>query len=449
MLLIKEESLRDEQIGRERKCKSMNLQEFYNKYGRDLNFVAPGSHRGRVNADWLHLYDLIWHYKNQMIHWFDRLPADKENPMSCVTQEHWYSMYLEKKRLEKRGLRVHHKEYAIIPTHYKHRGDFRVTFIKYFNDGKYVINKVSQNTRYDIRYIRNNAMVGQVERRCNIDYYVLRSSTPSGMYLCPNCGAEMPLEKLLDGCDYCNSKFDISAYNDKVISVGRVYNRNDRRGNRGHIGFYIGLFIFSVFGPAPFAQIFPPILILIPIGMIVTGILLAINVPKLKEEENVHNHFLRILCQENPGISIEELISSLDSKIKSIHFAESPENVAAFVKCDIMPYLQANRNIIRCEAGRFMIKDYNFDHHFQYLKVHRGVRVLIDKGNCIEEEERLLELTLAKQRVYKHKSDISMFTCHHCGATISIAEGGICKYCGTMMDYDAYDWVIIDYQIVE
>lgn len=427
----------------------MNLQEFYKKYGRDLNFVVPGRYSTPVNADWLHLYDLIWNYKNQMIQWFDRLPADQENPMTCVTQEHWYSMYLEKKRLEKRGLKVHHKEYSIIPTHYKHRGDFRVTFIKYFNDGKYVINEVKQNTRYDIRYIRNNGMVTQVERKCNIDYYVLRSSTSNGMYLCPNCGAEMPLDKLLDGCDFCNSKFDISAYNDKVISVNRVYDRNDRRSNRGHIGFYIGMFTLSIFGPAPFAQFFPPILILIPIGMLITGILMAINIPKLQAETDRHNHFLKILCHENPGISIEELISSLDSKIKSVHFADHPEDVAAFVKCDIAPYLQANQNVIRCEAGRFMIKDYNTDQNFQYLKVHRGVRVLLDRGNSISEDDKILEITLAKQRKYKHKSDISMFTCNHCGATISLTEGGVCKYCGTMMDYDAYDWVIIDYKFAE
>jgi len=427
----------------------MNLQEFYNKYGRDIDFVAPGKREGYVNGDWLHLYDLIWHYKNEMIQWFDRQRADKENPMSCVTQEHWYSMYLEKKRLEKQGLFVHHKEYGIVPTHYKHRGDFRVTFIKYFNDGKYVVSKVAQDTKYDIRYIRDNKVAGQVVRRCNIDYYVLRSTTGKGLYVCPNCGAEMSLEKLLDGCDYCNSKFDISAYKDKVISVNRVYSRHEQRGNRAHIGHWILAFLASILLPAPFIQIFPPLILLIPIGMLVTGVLMIINVPKLSQEQDVHNHFLNILCQNNPGIVVEEFIASLDSKIKSVHFAENPQDVAAFVKCDITPYLQANRNIIRCEAGRFMIQDYRMDETFQYIKLHRGVRVLIDEGSHIKEKRGILELTLAKQRVYKHKSDISMFTCQHCGATISLVEGGVCKYCGTMMDYDAYDWVIIDYRIVE
>ena len=92
----------------------MNLQEFYNKYGRDLDFIVDGKSLTQPKADCLHLYDLVWHYKNQMIHWFDSLPAEQENPMSCVTQEHWYSMYLEKKRLEKRRLHTHHKSYFII-----------------------------------------------------------------------------------------------------------------------------------------------------------------------------------------------------------------------------------------------------------------------------------------------------------------------------------------------
>lgn len=419
------------------------------RYGQDIKFVVPGKRGSDVNADWLHLYDLIWHYKKEMITWFDRMRADKENPMSCVTQEHWYSMYLEKKRLEKRRLYVHHKEYYIKPTHYKYKGDWRVTEIQYLNDGKYLVNKVTQKTKFDIRYVRNNVLVEQLVRACDIDYYVLRSTTQNGMHICPNCGAEMPLEKLLDGCDYCNSKFDVSAYNDKVISVARVYNRHDNRSNAGYIDFWKEAFRYSYAIPLSCMNYFPPLLVLMPFALLVTGIIAAVKIPELKQEHSVHSHFLNQLCRANPGISIEEFIASLDSKIKAIHFADHPQDVAAFVKCNIVPYLRANQNVIRCEPGRFMIKDYQTDNQFQYITLHRSVRVLIDCQDKLEEEMKIVQVSLAKQRVYKYKNDISMFTCNHCGATISIVEGGICKYCGTMMDYDAYDWVIIDYRIVE
>ncbi len=427
----------------------MNLQEFYNKYGRDLDFIVDGKSLTQPKADWLHLYDLVWHYKNQMIHWFDSLPADQENPMSCVTQEHWYSMYLEKKRLEKRRLHTHHKSYFIRPTDYRYSADKRVTEIKYFSDGNYVVNKLTQKTWIDIRYFRDNVLVGKLDKSCETDYYIMRSSTANGMYLCPNCGVEMPLEKLLDGCDYCNSKFDISAYNDKVISVARVFNRHDRRSNEGYINFWNEAFKYSFEIPITYMRAFPPLLLLMPLALLITGITAAATIPDLKKEHEVHNRFLQQIRSSNPGISIEEFISSLDSKLKSIHFADHPQDVAAFVKCDITPYLMSNQSIIRCELGRFMIKGYRTDDRFQYITLHRSVRVWTDCGNKMKKDLRIVQVTLAKQRDYKHKSDISMFTCQHCGATISLTEGGVCKYCGTMMDYDAYDWVIIDYKFVK
>lgn len=427
----------------------MNLQEFYNKYGRDLDFIVDGKSLTQPKADCLHLYDLVWHYKNQMIHWFDRLPADQENPMSCVTQEHWYSMYLEKKRLEKRRLHTHHKSYFIRPTDYRYSADKRVTEIKYFSDGNYVVNKLTQKTWIDIRYFRDNVLVGKLDKSCETDYYIMRSSTANGMYLCPNCGVEMPLEKLLDGCDYCNSKFDISAYNDKVISVARVFNRHDRRSNEGYINFWNEAFKYSFEIPITYMRAFPPLLLFMPLALLITGITAAATIPDLKKEHEVHNHFLQQIRSSNPGISIEEFISSLDSKLKSIHFADHPQDVAAFVKCDIVPYLMSNQSIIRCELGRFMIKGYRTDDRFQYITLHRSVRVWTDCGNKMKKDLRIVQVTLAKQRDYKHKSDISMFTCQHCGATISLTEGGVCKYCGTMMDYDAYDWVIIDYKFVK
>ena len=427
----------------------MNLQEFYNKYGRDLDFIVDGKSLTQPKADCLHLYDLVWHYKNQMIHWFDSLPADQENPMSCVTQEHWYSMYLEKKRLEKRRLHTHHKSYFIRPTDYRYSADKRVTEIKYFSDGNYVVNKLTQKTWIDIRYFRDNVLVGKLDKSCETDYYIMRSSTANGMYLCPNCGVEMPLEKLLDGCDYCNSKFDISAYNDKVISVARVFNRHDRRSNEGYINFWNEAFKYSFEIPITYMRAFPPLLLLMPLALLITGITAAATIPDLKKEHEVHNHFLQQIRSSNPGISIEEFISSLDSKLKSIHFADHPQDVAAFVKCNIAPYLMSNQSIIRCELGRFMIKGYRTDDRFQYITLHRSVRVWTDCGNKMKKDLRIVQVTLAKQRDYKHKSDISMFTCQHCGATISLTEGGVCKYCGTMMDYDAYDWVIIDYKFVK
>jgi len=63
------------------------------------------------------------------------------------------------------------------------------------------------------------------------------------------------------------------------------------------------------------------------------------------------------LQDHNPGFSEEEFIGSLDCKLKSIHYASNPQELAAFVKCDIAPCLKSYQNILDCETGRISYKN--------------------------------------------------------------------------------------------
>lgn len=155
------------------------------------------------------------------------------------------------------------------------------------------------------------------------------------------------------------------------------------------------------------------------------------------------------LQDHNPDFSEEEFIGSLDCKLKSIHYATNPQELAAFVKCDIAPFVKSYQNIINCEIGKIAFKNYRIDGEYQYLDIHREIEVLQDCGNYLKPAMGIITVTLAKKVQYKLKNNVTICHCNHCNSSISLVEGGKCKYCGTEMDYAAYDWIVVNYQHVK
>lgn len=221
--------------------------------------------------------------------------------------------------------------------------------------------------------------------------HIIRSQNENGLYICPNCGAEQTLDELLDGCDYCKTRFDISAYDDKVMSVMRNKSTFDtREGNTFATLIWIAVVVMGVSCAGTGIVLLLPtfglslIVLIIGIGIICLGIWGALKSVKNTERNTRWKYQL----QDNSlGFSEEEFIGSLDCKLKSIHYASVPQELSAFVKCDIAPFVNSYQSIINCEIGKISFKDYRL-------------------------------------------------------------EGGKCKYCGNEMDYATYDWIVVDYKHV-
>lgn len=391
------------------------------------------------------MQDVVQAYKKEMLQWFDQDGIDKENPMQYATQEHWYSLYLEKKRLANRSCKMQYAVYKHDPEIYLKEPE---THCFYKKDGKYTICEARQRTSIKKQYIRNGGVIGQKAQTYNIAYYILCSQNENGQYICPNCGAEQDLDKLLDGCDYCKSKFDISAYEDKVVSV--MYNQNqfdDREYNNSYVVMIalgiVGV-VFGLTGVCISGGLSLGIAALGGFG-IYKGTQMAKESTKglqtsLDSKGKIKEHI--------PNFSEEEFIGSLDCKLKSIHYASNVQELAAFVKCDITPYLQEYQALINCETGKISYKNYRIEGDYQYIELHREIEVMKDCGNRLVQGKGVVAVTLAKKIVSRLKNDVSLYRCGSCGATISLVEGGKCKHCGNEMDYAAYDWVVVGYKHV-
>ena len=387
-------------------------------------------------------------YKKEMLDWFENGRAATENVMTRATQEQWYSLYLEKKRLERRKLSMH-MTYKHIPYH---SGQSLQTVCTYHNDGKYLVCNASQMTWIEKSYLREGKVIGQEKQSHDVTYYIMRSQNTQGLYICPNCGAEQSLEALLDGCDYCNTKFDISSYRDKVTSVTKNKSSYESRETNVMLMVWIMLTMFGVL-----VTLWSLVMSLATRGaslwMVVIGILMAVGgfcgVMVSNKKTFQSTKMKRRLQDNDPNFSKEDFIAALDCKLKSIHYAENPKELAAFVKCDIAPFLKSYQNIVSCEIGKFVMENYRMDGEYQYVDVHREIQVLQDCGDHFQVAKGIVAMTLAKKRVCKIKNDVMMYRCGGCGASISLVEGGKCRYCGNEMDYAAYDWIIADYKHVK
>ena len=393
---------------------------------------------------------VVEEYKQEMLHWTTNEESDYENPMKRATQEHWYSLYLGKKRLENHGIGVQYEEYRQINNISPQ--DPPSTAFFYKPDGKYVMCLARQFVRVRKNFIRNGAVIGREQQDLQMDYYITRAQNKDGLYICPNCGGEQTLDKLLDGCDYCKSKFDISAYDDKVMSVMKNKGSYTDRSINKDLG---ATTVFGVLMAILGVPAFVLGLLLAPSTFGVSLIIAILGaVPLYLCYKSVINYYVNIyqvvyrLQDHNPGFSEEEFIGSLDCKLKAIHYASNPQELAAFVKCDIAPYLKSYQNIVDCETGRISYKNFSIQGDYQYVELHREINVMEDCGSQLRAAGGFVKVVLAKKVAYKLKNDVVLYRCNGCGATVSLLEGGKCRYCGNEMDYDTYDWVVVQYQHV-
>ena len=426
-----------------------NIKDDINRGIRDFLSTVGHTYAGAfLNKDGK-MKKVLEAYKQEMMQWFTGETAARENPMKHATQEHWYSLYLEKKRLESHNCRIQYAEYKHVNRNPLEAPETVCTF---YTDGKYMICRAGQTTGILKNYMRDGAIIGQENQTYEMDYYILSSQNKDGLYICPGCGAEQSLDTLLDGCDYCKSKFDISAYEDKVMSVMKGNSILNSRvvyadapasaiilAVFGTIGVFFGLMcaLFTL-GLS---------LILAAAGGVAIYFAFQIEIDANKNKPQATSIKYR-LQDHNPGFSEEEFIGSLDCKLKAIHYASDPKELAAFVKCNIAPYVKSYRNIVNCETGRLSYKSYQIKGDYQYLELHREIKVMQDCGNHLRPASGVVKVRLAKKVSHKLKNDVVMYRCGGCGATISPVEGGKCGYCGNEMDYAAYDWVVVGYKHV-
>lgn len=345
----------------------------------------------------------------------------------------------------------------------------------YSHDGKNLICRISDTMRYrKVFYDGNHCIWSDEGGGLPGEYYIIQARSMSGSYICPNCGREDTLENLVDGCDYCGTKFQIEDFSQKISSVYNPGSRTQQRSGftlkKNFWPLYIILLLIVIgcplilslaidyFSDAPgrMPEMIEKVGLLghwaflfVPAGFVLLVIFLAVLIGKTTKESRKEgparsSQTLASLRNVDKYFSEEAFIGSLSNKLMSLCYAESMAEIRPFVECDMTPFLQLYQNAIDCKMLECVWMDYRLQEGYQYLavKVRLGL-VLYENGRAAKRDAHLmLGLIRSVNALTKSINDVRVYHCTSCGRSLSLLNGGRCEYCGTTMNLKEYDWVI-------
>ena len=403
---------------------------------------------------------------------------------SYASQLMWHSTALQKKRLLKNRLTLEmdseRRAYSTPET--------CVRVNKYF-DGRYDVRDVYEEISALRTIRREGKILGRI-RDSEVAHFTLLSANQTGpdTIVCPNCGNTTTRENLLDGCDYCGTKFTVEDMEDRIDSFGL---RRDFRtsatkkeavkelmfpwttllvmlpliyfGLIGAIAYMpgtniflrlaTGLFAASLLGLLGWSLKSMVLTLLAPLLMLLgafSGSMDRKMIYSRKKEEEQEKSMAEEVRKTDPLFSIQSFFGGIQNKLSAIHYAESPVEINAFSMNDLSSYVERYRGVVDVDFLNLTMDSYHTDDKLQFASVSAELRLFRLHGNAVREESERVRLTLMKDARCKTQAvcGASVLKCAGCGASLSLMEGKTCAYCGRNLDLLAYDWVIAEYAVV-
>jgi len=401
----------------------------------------------------------------------------------------WHSFYLWKNRLIKKGLIL--KLEASRRAYTSKKNSIRTE--EYF-DGRYEVKDVSEEIDAARTFIYKGHEIEKLRDK-EIAHYTLLSAkqTQDGKYVCPNCGSPTTRNNLIDGCDYCDTRFTVEDIENSVASFGyrRDFSVSNSKKEAVKSLIYPWVFLitempyvyFGFFGAFlymdenVFARLITGIVaaglfglfgwFFVKINMaIVAPIVLASSAFKDRENRKLIYRSKEAFEQEkkiaeyvrgfDSKFSIQSFFSGIQNKLYAIHFADNREQINAFSDVDLSSFLAKYKNVVDIDIISMTMCSYEMlegNHDMPdgiQNSMVRAELVLRDFiGGHIHEKEERLELHLSKNGRCRTQAVCgpSLMKCSGCGRSISLMEGKKCEYCGHELDMKKYDWTITDYKL--
>ncbi|MDE6209193.1 MAG: hypothetical protein K2M73_05890 [Lachnospiraceae bacterium] len=391
--------------------------------------------------------EIVNRYKTQVVAWDNQMNM-QENAFPSATQSLWYSHYLNKKKL--RDLGIETKCIKMRPTVYPPNQNQRLS-IHYSHDGKNLICKISERLLYQKNFYRNGRHIwqdGSNNREC--EHYIIRSQSVNGKCICPSCGHEDIIENLIDGCDYCHTKFHMEDFDGKISSVYMPNNNSKSRDSNMLKKFSPVIYMIVVMAVLPFVINKPSWGIPLTLMALIIFLYIFFSIAgkhSVSKGPGRNRVSVDKLHEVDPLFSEEYFIASLTNKLESIHYAERMDEISAFTYCDLSHKIAGYANVLSCKLMECVITDYKSDDKIQILDVNVVMNLAEIMGMMVQNREEKIRLRLAKSIESKTSAvnDIIVYRCQSCGASVSLLNGGKCSYCGNSMEMIRYDWVVTWY----
>ena len=411
-----------------------------------------------------------------------------------ATQMLWHCIYLQKKRMEKLGVQIGLESSRL--SYSKKSDPVRSTL--YF-DGRYNVNDVYEEI-YSVKTFRHeNRNIKKVYNK-EVAHYTFLSAKNVGKdeVVCPNCGSLSSRSNLIDGCDFCGTKFTIEDLDNRVASFGFRRDFEVMEGKReaikkvifpwfffaggmpfAYIGFLIpfisvknmeislpfaiiffylqvimGLLAAVVFSVLGFVFVAISMWFIVPVIMLFNQFFKFLNsklVYRSKGKLYSENRMAQKVRKKDPLFSIQSFFGGVQNKLYAIHFADKRNQVNAFSDLDLSEYLKKYEKVVDIETLSLSMDLYRVKKGIQIATVRAELLLREFKDNKIKNRKEFLKLQLEKSEHCKTQAvcALSILKCTKCGGNLSLLEGKICKFCGNELDMKEHDWVITEYSSMQ
>lgn len=387
-----------------------------------------------------------------------------EELTEITTQPFWQSMHLSKKRLIEKGLISETTiQKAIKP----------MTFIYDASNKRNEIGLFNQPIKEHKKIYQGGKIIYDKKDDKIIAASAIKAEGDEENACCPNCGHLGKISSYIDGCNYCNSKFTVTDFEEKISSFCLIENTPKKVLQIfkklalviGIIALIMGILsvisiiaaiILSMIGASStletvslvifmisselsplFWKVFNYTGILFVVILILAFILLGQRINKTKIITDQIKHF-----------SSEDFAQNLEFKLRNIHFASEAKEVNAYATFDLGSVIANYKDVIECTLSKLTFKNIQKQDNIYYIDADLICSLTKYCGNqiCVESEKIAITMSAPSSLQTQNLNSVHCYYCPNCAGTISLLNGGVCDYCGTKLDYSKYSWMIEKYE---
>ena len=387
-----------------------------------------------------------------------------------VSQPFWQSMHLTKKRLDKKGLLVDVKM-----RRKSNAGNVKVVDSKTSNNID--AGEFKQNIILEKKIYKGNKVVYKEKDGYVSTFGAIKIHGENDTATCPRCGAVAKISTFVDGCDFCDSKFKVSDFEEKISALS--FRKDGRRKvKKAYLKSFLtmaGVFaLFLLMATISFGyfvissitdnvsqnlyanmtvaialQSLPTIYKTVFLALFIMGVISLIMAFKIKDVRIIENNISAMIKDKIAYFSVEDFVQNIEYKIRNIHFAENVNEIEKFSTVDLSTVIEKYENVIECDLRNIQFTDFRVDNELnQYdITVLLNLGLTTIRNKKVKNVNEKLYITLSRKLSIETKniSSIREFTCCSCGSTIDMLNGGVCSHCGESIDYSEYDWMITGY----
>ena len=399
-----------------------------------------------------------------------------------VTNFYRHILQLQKKRLERMGLRM---EVALTRKCYTKEIPVKE---ERFYDGRFMHTAASEHVAGFYRYLQGDRIVYEKTNNDCADYDMVgaKKARDGQTMHCPNCGAEGKIEEMASGCPYCGVRFRMEDLSERVSSFSL---RKDYRLLEnvfqsklyayGKTIIFIVAFLFCALalwwieplegltvtglsfgvGAFLFTLILCLLVTVLSVSVVSLPLLFVLGIlynaarpslfPHVKRERR--NETLREkVARFDTNFSLQDFFSNVENKLSGIHFAETETQVNAYSGMNLSELLPRYRNVASCAFDNLELLDFRVEKEKQMARVRAEMQLLLWQNGTMTEKTETVQLLLSKaadcltQAVFEPEA----LRCRGCGASIDLMEGRYCSFCGRELELERYDWCVKEYEVI-